>query len=86
MTVSPPTMTMDRLGAEVCTCDVDPAGLATLPDRITTWVCDVTDSGALDAIFDEVLPGGLDIMVNNAGVGGPTKLVEDITNDEWAQC
>ena len=77
-------MTMDRLGAEVFTCDIDPSGLATLPDSITSWECDVTDSDALDAIFDEVLPDGLDILVNNAGVGGPTKNVEDVTNEEWA--
>ena len=79
-------MTMDRLGAEVFTCDIDPSGLATLPDSITTFECDVADSDALDAIFDEILPGGLDIMVNNAGVSGPTKNVEDVTNDEWAHC
>ncbi|MGI9608261.1 MAG: SDR family oxidoreductase [Acidimicrobiales bacterium] len=79
-------VTMDRLGAKVFTCDIDPAGLATLPDSITTWECDVADSDALDAIFDEILPGGLDIMINNAGVGGPTKLVEDVTNEEWDHC
>ncbi len=76
-------ITMDALGAEVFTCDIDPAGLATLPDSITSWECDVTNSDALDAIFDEILPGGLDILVNNAGVGGPTKRVEEVTNAEW---
>ena len=63
-------ITMHELGAEVFTCDIDPRGLATLPDGITTWECDVSDSSALNAIFDEILPGGLDIMINNAGVGG----------------
>ena len=75
-------ITMHELGAEVFTCDSDPRGLATLPDGITTWECDVSDSSALNA-FDEILPGGLDIMINNAGVGGPTKLVEDVTDEEW---
>ena len=51
-------LTMDRLGAEVFTCDIDPTGLETLPDSITTWRCDVTDSAALNAIFDEILPDG----------------------------
>ncbi len=78
-------ITMDALGAEVFTCDIDPTGLDTLPDSITSWVCDVSDSAALDAVFDEILPGGLDIMVNNAGIGGPTKLVEDVTDAEWSQ-
>jgi NAD(P)-dependent dehydrogenase (short-subunit alcohol dehydrogenase family) len=76
-------LAMDRLGAEVFTCDIDPTGLKTLPESITTWMCDVTQSSELDAIFDEILPGGLDIMVNNAGIGGPTKPVEDITDEEW---
>ena len=79
-------ITMHELGAEVFTCDIDPSGLTTLPAAITRWQCDVTDSDALDEIFDDILPGGLDIMVNNAGVSGPTKPVEDITNEEWAQC
>ena len=79
-------ITLAELGAEVFTCDIDPAGLETLPESITTWQCDVGDSAALDAIFDEILPDGLDILVNNAGVAGPTKLVEDITNDEWEHC
>ena len=78
-------ITMHELGAEVFTCDIDP-GLATLPNGITTWECDVSDSSALDAIFDVILPGGLDIMVNNAGVSGPTKPVEDVTDEEWDHC
>ena len=76
-------LAMHRVGATVFTCDIDPAGLDTLPDGITTSVCDVTSSAELDAIFDEILPDGLDFMINNAGVAGPTKLVEDITDDEW---
>jgi len=76
---------MHAVGAEVFTCDIDPSGLTSLPEEITTWECDVSDSSQLDAIFDEILPGGLDIMVNNAGVSGPTKLVEDITDEEWRQ-
>ncbi len=79
-------ITMAELGAEVFTCDIDPTGLATLPDSITSWECDVGHSSALDEIFDQILPDGLDILVNNAGVSGPTKLVEDITDDEWDQC
>jgi len=78
-------LTMHELGAQVFTCDIDSSGLSTLPSDITSWQCDVTDSASLDAIFDEILPDGLDIMVNNAGIGGPTKPVEDITDEEWAQ-
>lgn len=76
-------LAMHELGAEVFTCDVDPTGLGTLPEGITSWQCDVTRSAELDALFDEVLPGGLDILVNNAGVAGPTGPVEDVTDEEW---
>lgn len=77
---------MHKLGATVFTCDLDEAGLASLPDAITTFVCDVSDPSALDRIFDQILPDGLDIMVNNAGIGGPTKPVEKVSNEEWQQC
>ena len=76
-------LAMHAVGAEVFTCDIDSAALATLPDDIKSWTCDVSNSSELDAIFDEILPGGLDIMVNNAGVSGPTKPVEDVTDAEW---
>jgi len=78
-------LAMHAAGAAVFTCDIDPSGLATLPDGIRSSVCDVTDSDALDALLDDVLVDGLDILVNNAGVSGPTKRVEDITNEEWRQ-
>jgi NAD(P)-dependent dehydrogenase (short-subunit alcohol dehydrogenase family) len=76
-------LAMHAVGATVFTCDIDAAGLMTLPRGITSWTADVSRSSELDAIFDEILPDGLDLMINNAGVAGPTKLVEDITDDEW---
>ena len=79
-------LAMHKLGAKVYTCDLDEAALASLPEGITTYVCNVANSAELDAIFDEILPDGLDIMVNNAGVTGPTKMVEDVTDQEWRDC
>lgn len=79
-------LAMHALGAQVFTCDIDPTGLDSLPEGISTAVCDVTDSAALDVLFDGILPGGLDFMINNAGVAGPTAPVEDVTNDEWRHC
>lgn len=76
-------LAMRAVGAEVFTCDIDADSLATLPDDITTWTCDVGRSADVDAIFDEILPGGLDFMINNAGIAGPTKFVEHVTDDEW---
>jgi len=76
-------LAMRAVGATVFTCDIDAAALATLPEDITSWTCDVSKSSELDAIFDQILPDGLDFMINNAGIAGPTKLVEDVTDDEW---
>ena len=77
---------MQRLGAQVFTCDIDEAGLNALPDGIETFVCDVSDSAQLNQVFDQILSDGLDILVNNAGVSGPTKPIEEIEDQEWRDC
>jgi 3-oxoacyl-[acyl-carrier protein] reductase len=48
--------------------------------------CDVTDETQVRALFEEALRvhGGLDIVVNNAGLGGTAALV-DMTDDQWSQ-
>ncbi|MEM7358325.1 MAG: SDR family oxidoreductase [Pseudomonadota bacterium] len=79
-------VSMHELGAQVYVCDIDKNALASLPEAIESFHCDVSNSSELDAIFAEILPQGLDILVNNAGVAGPTKLVEDISDDEWREC
>lgn len=76
-------LAMKAAGADVFVCDIDEAALATLPAGVTWWPCDVGSSAELDRVFDRILPDGLDILVNNAGVAGPTKPVEDVTDDEW---
>ena len=53
-------------------------------ERPHTIVCDVTDDDAVRALVDgsaEAL-GGIDVMVNNAGLGGEVDLV-DMTDDQW---
>ena len=54
--------------------------------RPTTAVCDVTDQQQVDAMFAIAIgaTGSLDVVVNNAGLGGTARLV-DMTDDEWAQ-
>jgi 3-oxoacyl-[acyl-carrier protein] reductase len=49
-----------------------------------TAVCDVTDQEQVDAMFEVAtgMDGGLDVVVNNAGLGGMATLV-DMTDDEW---
>jgi len=76
-------------GANVHVCDADPVAVAALDEPgIVAAVVDVADGAALDAWLDGVLAalGGLDVLVNNAGVSGPTALVEDVAPAEWERC
>jgi 3-oxoacyl-[acyl-carrier protein] reductase len=52
--------------------------------RPVTAVCDVTDQHQVDAMFEvaSTATGGLDIVVNNAGLGGTANLV-DMTDEQW---
>ncbi|MEK9723039.1 MAG: SDR family oxidoreductase [Rhodospirillaceae bacterium] len=77
-------------GAKVFVCDVDETALATLakdrPD-IGQAVADVSDQAQVEALFDaaEAALGGLDVLVNNAGIAGPTALIHEIDPDAWRQ-
>lgn len=75
-------------GASVFTCDVDRAGLETLPAGIGHRVTDVADRAAVASLVDAALAelGGLDVLVNNAGIAGPTGRVEDIHPEDWDRC
>ncbi|MFF3374348.1 SDR family oxidoreductase [Streptomyces sp. NPDC002680] len=48
--------------------------------------CDVTDEGQVRALFDAAVAahGRLDIVVNNAGLGGTSALV-DMTDEQWSR-
>lgn len=78
-------------GARVHVCDIDREALGKLAksDPKLTWsVCDVADRASVARLFDEALAtlGGLDVLVNNAGVAGPTGRAEDINPEDWDRC
>ncbi|AZS87859.1 SDR family oxidoreductase [Streptomyces griseoviridis] len=54
------------------------------PGAVTAQLCDVTDDTQVRALFDTAAHthGRLDIVVNNAGLGGTSHLV-DMTDDQW---
>ncbi len=49
------------------------------------WVADASQPAAVDAWFDHALAalGGLDVLINNAGIAGPTARIEDIEPQQW---
>ncbi|WP_326649274.1 MULTISPECIES: SDR family oxidoreductase [unclassified Streptomyces] len=51
---------------------------------VSSLPCDVTDEARVQALFDTAVRehGGLDIVVNNAGLGGTAALV-DMRDDQW---
>ncbi|MCB1264830.1 MAG: SDR family oxidoreductase [Mycobacterium sp.] len=52
--------------------------------RVESVVCDVTSSAQIDALVSSTAArlGRMDVLVNNAGLGGNTPVVE-MTDEEW---
>ncbi|MFJ1613047.1 SDR family oxidoreductase [Streptomyces sp. NPDC087228] len=55
-------------------------------DRVAALPCDVTDETQVQALFAlaEQTHGGLDIVVNNAGLGGTAELTR-MTDEQWTK-
>jgi NAD(P)-dependent dehydrogenase (short-subunit alcohol dehydrogenase family) len=78
-------------GAKVHVCDVDAAALRALAKsdpKITRSTTDVSDRKQVAKLFKDAVKalGGLDALINNAGIAGPTGRVEDIKPEEWDRC
>src|SRR3978361_2487664 len=78
-------------GAKVHTCDVDETALAAFASSdptITQTRCDVSDRAAVKNLFAEATArlGGLDVLVNNAGIAGPTPKGEEMNPEDWDRC
>ena len=75
-------------GARVFVCDIDTTGLDRLAHEIpgvATTVCDMSRRQDIERMvpFGIDALGGLDVLVNNAGIAGPTAPVDEMDPDEW---
>ncbi len=78
-------------GARVHICDVDPAAISAFraahPQAGAT-LADVAEEADVARLFADAAAslGGLDLLVNNAGIAGPTGAVEVISPADWRRC
>ncbi|WP_417451111.1 SDR family oxidoreductase [Kordiimonas sp.] len=75
-------------GMNVFVCDVDTAAVADFKaknPKAFAMTTDVRDTDAIQSFFDLIKKetGRLDILINNAGIAGPTAKIEDIAIDAW---
>jgi len=78
-------------GARVHICDVAQAALDACGREqadISRSLTDVSRVDEVDRLFSDVKRelGGLDVLINNAGIAGPTARVEDIEPADWERC
>jgi NAD(P)-dependent dehydrogenase (short-subunit alcohol dehydrogenase family) len=82
-------------GARVHVCDASPDAIDALAkaeagtecNAITSTLADVSDKDAVERVFADVQSelGGLDVLVNNAGIAGPTGGIDELDVNEWEQ-
>jgi NAD(P)-dependent dehydrogenase (short-subunit alcohol dehydrogenase family) len=80
-----------KIGARVAFCDIDERAVVAMQADVSSargWVANVTDEAQMETCLSAVLDhlGGIDIVCANAGTGGPTGLIEDLSYSDWMDC
>ncbi|MEM5429288.1 SDR family oxidoreductase [Cupriavidus oxalaticus] len=75
-------------GAKVFACDIDEPALLRLQAEVpgvAISVCDIADRASVERMVAEAAAalGGLDVLINNAGIAGPVASVADVDPDAW---
>jgi NAD(P)-dependent dehydrogenase (short-subunit alcohol dehydrogenase family) len=80
-------VTLRRFGASVYCCDVDPkaAQAARVQHGLDCMEVDIADPNRVDAFVAHAAAamGGIDVVVNNAAIAGPSAQVDAIGVDDW---
>ncbi|MCC5986696.1 MAG: SDR family oxidoreductase [Pararhodobacter sp.] len=77
-----------REGDHVAVCDADPAAVAGTPAGMRAEVADVTDEATMGDFLARIEAewGGADVVISNAGIGGPAGPVEALDFADWQRC
>ena len=78
-------------GVLVSTCDIDGGLIEEIQIKYPEIHAEVVDVGDEKTVKEFCLKsidalGGVDCLVNNAGVAGPTLPIEEIGSEDWANC
>ena len=78
-------------GARLAISDIDQNALGLTRQEFGDCVitqADVSDEQSVDVFFDSIHSelGGLDALINNAGIAGPTGKVFEISPTDWRRC
>jgi NAD(P)-dependent dehydrogenase (short-subunit alcohol dehydrogenase family) len=85
------TVVFHKAGARIHICDVVQSSLDETVKAfpgVTATLADVSSLSDVDQLFTDAQArlGGLDCMINNAGVAGPTGKIEDIAIHQCERC
>lgn len=75
-------------GARLHICDISDDALKQAGSAQPDWGitrCDVSDEAQVQHLFNQVQDnlGGLDVLVNNAGIAGPTGGIDELSSADW---
>lgn len=75
-------------GSRVAVCDIDAAAVDAMRARqpsVQALVADVSSATDAERVVGQSAAalGGLDVLVNNAGIAGPTGRIEDLDTGKW---
>lgn len=79
-----------EVGANVYICDINASAVDRMKLEFPGMHGGVVDVGIkqhVDRVMDEAIAllGGVDVLVNNAGIAGPTGSIEELDGDAWEQ-